>query len=835
MRIDVDVPHATRGIVLHGRGLTVRSATIAPAGASPIAAQSSLRAAVGGRGAPEELVLTATQPIAAGHATIEIVFDREFDPGLQGLYRVHVGDDWYAFTQMEPNDARRAFPCFDEPGFKVPWDLALTVPSGLVTVANMPEASRQEDPAHHRVTVRFATTPNTPSYLIAFAAGPFDVVQGATAPVPIRAITTRGQGRLTRDILAAAADHVRILGEYFDRPFPYPKLDLLAVPEFGAGAMENPGLITFREELMLLDPDHASVQSQRTLAAVLAHELAHHWFGDLVTMRWWNDLWLNEGFATWMQARVVDSWRPDSGGRIDGVRSAGSAMQLDSLPAARAVRQPVRTTSEAMEAFDGITYAKGAAVLRMIELWIGEEAFRTGVRAYIHAHEWGNATAQDLFDALSAASHEDVTAVAATFLDRPGVPAIQIDLACTGGAPRAVITQSAYRVPSSSSSSSPPPAAAFTPWRVPVCFGFEQNGRRVRQCTLLTETTATVPLEHATRCPRWIDPNDQQAGYYRYEITPQVQALATPATLRSLDVIGRIGLVDDAWSMVRAGRLPVDRFLALLRGFVGERDRAVVETMLGSIREIYGSYVEERDRAIFGAWIVALLTPVATELGWDARRGESPDRTLMRRSVLTTLGLFGDDRRTVAEAERRTRAYLADPHAVDPDVAATAVPIASRHAGADRFTALTNLLAHPPTPTDRTIALSGLANFGDATVLRQSLDLSLTPAVRLQDALRLVYSAWSHPMRRVAVTGWVHEHFDGLRARLPGEAIGYLGGIVSGACTAEELSAERTFFEPRLAHVEGATRGLQEAVDTAEQCIAFRAREGARLHQYLAH
>ncbi len=834
VRIDVEIPRATANVVLHARGITVRSASITPANGAPLPAGSSLRAAVGGRGTPEELVLTATREVPAGRAQIEIVFDREFDPGLHGLYRVQSGGDWYAFTQMEPNDARRAFPCFDEPGYKVPWELSLSIPTGLVAIANMPEAGHTDDAATHHTTVRFAATPPTPSYLIALAVGPFDVVQGATSPVPIRAITTRGQGRLTASVLAAAADHVRILGEYFDRPFPYPKLDLVAVPEFGAGAMENPGMITFREELMLLDPDHAPTATRRAMASVLAHELAHHWFGDLVTMAWWNDLWLNEGFATWAQARVVDQWRPDFDGRIDALRSRGYAMELDALPAARAVRQPVTTTSEAMEAFDGITYTKGGAVLRMLELWLGEDTFRAGVRAYIHSHEWGNATAQDLLDALGAASHQDVTAVAATFLDQPGVPIVQVDLDCTHGAPSVTLSQSQYLVPSTAASASPAPATTPRRWRIPVCIVFEQAGHPRRQCTVLADERVTAPLAGATRCPRWIQPNADESAYYRYAITPPVRALSTPAVLRTLDVRGRIGLLDDAWAMVRGGRLGLDEYLTLVEGFRGAHNRAVVETILGALGEIYTDAVTETDRRAFAVWIGNFLRPIATDLGWDARPGDTDDHRMLRRAVLQAMGNFADDPVVIAEAERRAQAYLRDPHAVEPDVASIALPLASRHAGPDRFTALMAALAHPPTPADRVAVMSALGQFGDPTVLRRALDASLTDAVRLQDALRLVYSAWGHPLRRAAAVAWVHEHYDAMRARLPEESMGYLGGIVGGTCTAETLAAERAFFEPRLANIEGAARGLRESVDRAEQCIAFRARESERLHTFLA-
>ena len=478
VRIQVAVARPTRGIVLHGRGLNIQHASLTPEGGTAIPATATFRQSTGGRGEPEELVLSFEQDVPAGNGTVEIAFEREFERALRGLYRVHAGNDWYAFTQMEPNDARRAFPCFDEPSFKVPWAVSVTIPHGDTAISNMPESSRSEGDA---TTVHFAPTLPTPSYLVALAVGPFDVVQGATSPVPIRAVTVRGSGGLTHAMLDAAAAHVQILANYFDRPFPYPKLDLVAVPEFAAGAMENAGMITFREELMLIDPAHASTGARRAMAAVLAHELAHHWFGDLVTMAWWNDLWLNEGFATWAQARVVDQWQPNFGARLEALRDRGAAMEIDSLLSARAVRQPVSNTSEAEEAFDGITYTKGGAVLRMLEEWLGEDTFRAGVRQYIHSHEWGNASADDLLAALGQASHRDVAAVAASFLDQTGVPVVQADVTCAQGAPPSLtLSQSPYSVPGTQAGANAERAGRL--WKIPVCVAYEADGGPHRAC-----------------------------------------------------------------------------------------------------------------------------------------------------------------------------------------------------------------------------------------------------------------------------------------------------------------------------------------------------------------
>lgn len=834
-RIDITVPRPTRVLVLHARELAIRGVTVRPVGGAPMVGIARFRSAARGLGAPEELVLTFDHDVPAGAATLDIVFDGAFGSALRGLYRVRNGNDWYAFTQFEPNDARRAFPCFDEPSFKVPWELSLTVPSGMVAVANMPEVSRNEDSALHTTTVRFAQTPPTPSYLVAFAVGPFDVVEGARSTVPIRALTARGQGGLTRLVLEAAEAQVRILSNYFDRPFPYPKLDLLAVPEFGAGAMENPGLITFREEIMLLDPARAPTAARRVMASVLAHELAHHWFGDLVTMAWWNDLWLNEGFATWMQTRVVDEWQPAFRARMDALRGRGLAMDADALLTARAVRQPVSNTSDAIEAFDWITYLKGAAVLRMLEQWLGEQVFRDGIREYIRSHAWGTATADDLFAAIESVSRQDVAGVANTFLDRPGLPLVRMDVNCPeGSTPTVTLTQSRYRV-AGAGSQGEDTVTNSSPWRIPVCLLFEADGGPRRTCLLLSSNTMTVRLESARRCPRWIHPNADEAGYYRYAITPPVQALFRSETVRTLDAPTRAGLIDNAWAMVRAGQLEADAFLRLLDAFRNERERVVFESIHSAIQVLFDHVTDDSTRPALQRWIRNFYRPLARQLGWDARPNEDDERKLLRRTVLLALGSMADDVAILTEAERRARAYLHDPRSVDPDVAAIAVPLASRRAGAERLEALLTFLQHAPTPADRSIALGALANFEDPAVLRRALDATLTDTVRVQDILRVIFSAAAHPSRRTTVLSWVREHFDGVHTRLPGDAVGRLAGLAAMTCSPEEIAEAERFWRSRVEGLEGAARTLREGLERATQCMALRERQGPRLRTFFAN
>ncbi|HZO13578.1 MAG TPA: M1 family metallopeptidase, partial [Polyangiaceae bacterium] len=476
--IDVVLPRATRAVVMHGSELSISRAEFV-VGADRVRADASFRKAAGAKRDAEELVLVSAAELPAGDVQIHIEYTAPLNESLRGVYRVREGGKTYVFTQFEPSDARRMFPCFDDPIYKVPFEVEVRVPKGNVVYSNAAETNRTAE--EKSVVFAFAPSKPMPTYLVALAIGPLEAREGAREPVPIRLLAVEGKSKLGEVALKTAADHLELLSEYFGRPYPYDKLDLVAVPNFGPGAMENAGLITFREELLLLDSGTTSAKARRDLAMILSHELAHQWFGNLVTMQWWDDLWLNEGFATYMETLIVDRWQPSMRAGLEMLSMSGWVMELDALDAARAVRQPVSNTYQAEEAFDAITYVKGASVLRMLHRWMGDEAFRQGVRGYMSEHAWGNARAADLFRTLSKAAKQDVASVASTFLDQPGVPLVRATLACQEGKrPVVKLTQQRYRAR---------PAAddRGTSWNIPVCVAFDKGGARDdRECTLLT-------------------------------------------------------------------------------------------------------------------------------------------------------------------------------------------------------------------------------------------------------------------------------------------------------------------------------------------------------------
>jgi aminopeptidase N len=822
VRILVQIPAATQYVVLNSRGLNV-SAAAAQVGQDVVHATSAPRTSHGGR-EPEELVLTFDRPLPTGEAVLELTFDGEYCKSLAGLYRVNEGGRWYAYTQFEATDARRAFPSFDEPAQKVPFDVHITTPKGLLAFSNMPESGRTDrtTAAGPTTTFDFQTSPPLPTYLVAFAVGEFDVRQGQTAPVPIRLITPKGKSDLGAIALEDTAAIVKELGGYFGVTYPYPKLDIVAVPNFSSGAMENAGLITFREELLLLDPVHAPQRARMATASVIAHELAHHWFGDLVTTAWWDDIWLNEGFATWAETKIVESYRPTYHRRLSALGGYGEVMATDSLRSARAVRQPVHSTGEAMEAFDGITYQKGAAVLGMLEHMVGSDVFQKGVEAYLRDNAWKAATANELFAALSKAAGKDVGKIAATFLDRPGVPNVTFAFDCASKPPALTLTQAPWHIFGEA-----PAAAATSPWIVPT--DIRAEGEELR--ALLPDTTGSFPTR---KCPAWIDPNVGGYGYYRYALDDKHWASLGAVIAKQPDT-ARLEFLLNLWAGVRSGSLGPEALLRALPSLDGETNRIVREKEIDILSQVEHELVTPEAHAAFASYVSARLLPRQRTLAAKSKNAKTPlteDEALERQSIFRALGELADDPATLAEANKLTLAWLSDPTSVDGDLARAAVVLGSRKAGPDRVDALRAAMRAAKNPNDRQTAMAGLSYFDDPSTLDKGLSVALTDEIATQDVARVLFGAVYHPSTRARGTKWVMSHWDAVRARLPGFLAGRFMGLAGRACTKDEITELTAFLTPKSADLEGSARPLAEGLESAELCRLLHEKDSPAVDKF---
>ena len=824
-RIDVEIPARTSHVVLNGHALSISDAR-ALVGDVPHPARASWRGAHGARPEnTEELVLTFDPPLEAGRATLAITYSAPFDQELSGLYRVADGGNWYAFTQFEATDARRAFPCFDEPGFKVPFGVTVTVPKGMVAFANTPEQKRED--AGGKTTFHFADTPPLPSYLVALAAGELEVKDLArTTKPPIRLITVKGKTSQGALALEATSGLVDALATWFGIPYPYEKLDIVAVPDFAAGAMENAGLVTFREELLLLDPARASVRARRSQALVVAHELAHQWFGDLVTAAWWDDLWLNEGFATYMEWRIVDKWKPAFGAKTDAVVDMLGVMDLDALASARAVRQPVVSTSEADEAFDGITYEKGGAVLRTIENWIGEEAFQRGVRDYLTSNAWKSVHADRLFSALDRASGKDVTQMAATYLDRAGVPEITAQIQCDHGSRWHIeLGQEAWRPLGSKV-----PEDLERAWTIPVCV--LAQGEAKPQCADLAYGAPSIVA--GRKCPTWVHPNVANS-YYRFALS-EAETTKLGRARKDLDVAGRVSVLSNAWAAVRAGKLKPAVMLKLLPLFDDDSARQVVEQSVAVLNSMSLTLVEDAARPAFKKLVTARLANRKKDLGWAPRKEEaygSGDEAILRRTVMWAMGELAEDDATLREADEQAVKWLADATSVDSDTAAVALDLASRRAGPERLAQLLTTAKSAKNREDRILALKAMGGFEDEKVLRRALDATLEDEIRPHEMRYVLGAAFARRTSRYVTEAWVRARWADLRKKLPGGLGAGLIGAAGVACTKAEQEQRAAFYTPRAAEIEGATRALAESLESASLCAELRAAGASSLTREL--
>lgn len=835
VRISVNLKAPASAIVMHGRELNIGRAEIIAGGVTHKAA-TMVRHAAGSQDSPDELVLSVPGILAAGPAEIQIDYTASLDQKLVGLYRVEEEGRHYAFTQFEALDARRMMPCFDEPAFKVPFDISVTVPKGQLAVSNMPELARTKTADGQGEKFQFAATPPIPTYLVALAAGPLEIREGKSAPVPIRLITTQGRSKDGTLALDAAAAHLELLGRFFDVPYPYSKLDLVAVPDFGPGAMENPGLVTFRDELLLVTPENSGVNRQRGMAETMAHELAHQWFGNLVTMEWWDDIWLNEGFATWMEAKIVDQWKPSFNAKLEAQSRLGYLMNEDALDSVRAVRQPIEKPGDIHGAFDGITYGKGAAVINMVETWLGEEAFQKGVRAYIKAHANKNATAADLFSALKAASGKDVAHLAQGFVDQSGVPLVFADLVCEKGKlPRVKLKQERFRPkPNSSEPSIAAQGEAQKRWVIPVCVTYDGQKGNAPVCSLLENETGEIVLGSAASegaksepaCPSWIYPNAGENGYFRIAL-PKEQFLGLMKAQDKLSAPSRANLLSHAEALVEKGLLGADVLPDMMLALKNSRERLVFEKVLNLLHSFKHTYADDaKTKAALNSFASSMLMPIAKEYGWDAKKDDSEDKRILRQQVLGTLSVFSDDAWMMSEAEKKAEAAIKDPASADWDLAPLALAISARKADAKRFNAYLETAKKTPRMELRRALLSALTQVSQPELLDQALSLMLGNDLKKEELFHVYFSSFGREENNAAVIAWTKKHLGELKTKLPGPMAAVFGWLGSLPCEKEQRKDVAAFLKGALMDVESADRTLAQALERSAQCIDLRSLQG---------
>jgi puromycin-sensitive aminopeptidase len=744
-----------RSLELHADDLAVNGAVVEAAGR-----RSAGRIVRHPERETIEVQLAAALP--PGEATLALAFRGKLRGDLRGLYAARAGERKYAFTQLEAADARRFFPCFDEPALKARFRLSVTTSTRNTVLSNNP-VEKIEPLGRGRKTVHFRRTPPLSTYLLALAVGELVASEPAhCGETEIRVWHAPGKEKLTAFGLEAARETLARLEAYFDLPYPYEKLDLVAVPDFEAGAMENAGAVFFRETLLLVDPETATLSEKKRAAEVICHELAHMWYGDLVTMAWWDDLWLNEAFATWMAFHVVDAWKPEWKMWNDFQHHRAAALGLDALAETHPIYVKVRTPSEATQNFDLITYEKGAAVVRMIERFLGAETFREGVRRYIRAHQEGNTVAADLWNALAEASGQDVEPVVRAWIEQPGFPLLRLRRAERDG--RSWLRFQQERFLSNPKARGKVDGALWpVPWVGRVASG--ESTKSVRQ--LLTKRRGEIELP--VRGPRFVYGNAEEGGFYR-PLHDEAELAALAGALDALAPVERMGLVGHQWAAARAGHASVDAFLDLALSFGKERDPDVLVAMRGPLEQCArsaGRALGAGAEAALRARVARAFQPAFREAGWESAAHERDDDRLRRAALLALVGEVGEAEDVLAEARRRGAAFLADRRSLEPNLADAVVALAARGGDAALFDRYLAASREAATPQDQRRFLLGLGAFHDGKLVERALALTLTDAVGTQDVAILLTRLIGNRAASEKAWAFWKKRFAKLRRRMP--------------------------------------------------------------------
>lgn len=762
----VEVTEAVDELVLHALDLDVAEAWLEADG-------TRLDVTVTFHPESEMATFALSGTAQPGSWVLHARFTGALNDKLVGFYRsTFTGDDGtthaLACTQFESTHARRAFPCWDEPAFKATYAITLVVASELFAVSNAAE-TEVDDLGDGRKRVRFATTMHMSTYLVAFVVGPLEASEVVDVDgVPLRVIAPPGRRELMPFALDIGAFSLRFLADWYGIAYPGDKLDLIAIPDFAFGAMENLGCVTFRETALLLDRERSTQAEQQRVADVVAHELAHMWFGDLVTMGWWNGIWLNEAFATFMEMVTVDAYRPDWKRWVDFGLARSAAFDTDSLSTTRPIEYEVISAADAEGMFDVLTYEKGASVVRMLQQYLGEDRFQAGIRHYLHAHSYANTETTDLWDAIEEATGEPVRTLMDSWIFQPGHPVVTISEPTPTAAGGASVTVAQHRfgfLPDPASGLSPAPDDERS---VPVVLRAGHGDEATVHKLLLTGSEATVELDEA---PEWLVGNHEGNGFYRVELSDGALAAVSARALSDLSPLERYGLVEDEWAVFLAGRSSVGRVLGLLRSLANDDDLSVWTRVAGVLASLHRLAADDAQRDAFAAWVRALVGPAFRALG-DTRVAGEPERTTALRALLfDTLCRIGHDEEQLDRASSHFAALGEDPAAVDADLADAVVRIVAASADQATWDELRRRATSARTPQDRLRHQGALADADDPTLVLGFCELVLTDEVRTQDGLFLLRRALANRHATDVVWTFVTEHWDALTTRFPSSSV----------------------------------------------------------------
>lgn len=814
-RVSVKVLRPVSEVVLNALELELLSASAEREG-------RSLSASVSLEPASERSRLRFETELEPGDWLLRIAFRGTLNDKLHGFYRSHYRDaqgatHTVACTQFEATDARRAFPCWDEPALKARFKTTLVIDERLIAISNTAiESERALD--NGRKEVVFRETIPMSTYLVAFVVGEFAATAPSDAGVPLRVIHVPGKEALTGWAREVGSFSIRFFTDYYGLPYPGDKLDLIAIPDFASGAMENLGAITFRESALLVDPKSASRSELERVADVVCHENAHMWFGDLVTMKWWNGIWLNEAFATFMEMLAVDAWRPQWRRWESFSGSRAAAMTIDALMSTRPIEYPVHSPEDARGMFDVLTYEKGASVLRMLEQYLGAEVFRRGISAYLRQHAYANAETTDLWDALEEGSHEPVRRLMDSWIFQPGLPLVEVALAPGRGMLKLSQRRFLYLGEQAGRKDG-------QRWHIPVTVRIAGNKGTTTRKLILSEHEATVELPADFR---YALVNDGGHGFYRVNYAAELLD-ALLGNLGDLSAVERFGLINDRWALTVAGFGTVAKFLETARRFRGETELNVWRPLVAALGYL-DLIVGDGDRPALAAAVRDIAGDAAARLGWTPKPGEDELTRQLRGLLWSALGTLGDDPAVQSEAKSLYGRYLADSAAVDRDVVPALVSILAACGDEARFGEFRARFQRARTPQEEQRYLFALAGFRRPELLRRTMEMTLGNEVRTQNAPYLLESLLMNPACRYEAWEFMRRNWEAICERFPDAA---LPRMCEGIIVLLDREAEvRDFFSVHKVRI--GERLIEQHIERLRIAVSLREREGKALAAALA-
>ena len=760
--------------------------------------------------------------IPAGKATLEIEFDGVLNDKLRGFYRSqYTAQDgatkYLATTQFEATDARRAFPCWDEPAMKAKFNLTLIIPANLVAVSNTSpvEVSSWNE---YLKKIRFAETPPMSTYLLAFIIGDLrSIEKNASNNTLIRVWSTAGNESKGAFALDVSVKLLEYFNDYFGIPYPLEKLDHIAIPDFAAGAMENWGAITYREIALLVDEKQSSAATRQRVATIVAHEMAHMWFGDLVTMAWWNDLWLNESFASWMGDKAVNHLFPEWQMWTQFIAEDTSrALQLDGLQNSHPVEQKVSNPSEIGELFDAISYSKGGSILRMLEDYVGSSDFQLGLNKYMTDHKYSNARTTDLWDALEASSKLPVRAMMDSWVNQTGYPVIAVNTECGQDHTTLTIRQERFLYEKTSTKTNNDQIV----WHVP--FSVKSQISKSLDTFLIQQREDSISLR-GTSNPRggWIKINPGQTGFYRVNYNRRGwERLITPIESLELPAADRLGIQNDAFGLSMAGMLPVTQFLTLAQAYKNETDASVWGDLVSNLGSLDSILSEEPCRQKFQELARVIIKPSGKRSGWDTNPEDGHLDSLLRSTLIGALGHYGDEE-TLKESEARFEKYIESPENIHPDIRTVVLRLAAKRGNKSTYSTMWDKYNSATLEEEKVRVLQALTQFKDTFLLHETLERSLTKEVRVHDAVSVVAGVGSSPEGRGVAWDFLKENWGEYDRRYGegGFALMRLVSMTSGFSSQEQLDDVAEFFKENIAPA--AERTVRQSLESIRINISW--------------